>query len=246
MNKIDFVNSTTNIKIAEFVSISVTPINTSVNTASVVTLNISSSYRQETVTISTATGSQSVTFEGLGGLLSLSEYHRDLQSSSNDTSVSLDGISPTEYNNFTGALTGIALVLNYNVKGSPLTIWRGFYDQNGELMTYVDGHGDTRQLIQRFAGVITSFTITENQDPKNKYYSVVLNCSSIKTVLSNDVSGRRTNHDDFQNQTVGKMYQDGMGNWHLGTTSTTSTVYDTSMDNVAPLNNAYFDFGLKP
>jgi len=245
MNKIQFVNSTTNIKVAEFISINVTPINTSVNTASVVTLNISTSYRNETCTVDLTTGTTALTFEAVSGLLNVGEYHRDLQSSSNDTSISLDGVSQTQIQN--GALSGIGLVLNYNIKGSPLTIWRGFYDDSGNLMTYTDGQGRTRRLIQRFYGVVTSFTITENSDPQNLYYSIVLNCSSIKTILSNNVVGRRTNHDDFQHQTLGYMYQDGMGNWQLSATKTgDNSDYDTSMDQVAPLNNAYFNFGQKP
>jgi len=245
MNVINFVNSTTNIKIAEFISLTVTPVNTGVNTATSVTLNMTTSYRKETVTVNTYTGAPStITFEALGGLLAVGEYHRDLQSSSNDTSISLDGISPTMYQG--GAMTGIGLVLNYNIKGSPLTLWRGFYDEYGNLLNYTDANGNTRQLIQRFYGVVTTFTITENSEDNNKYYSVVLNCSSIKTVLSNNTKGRRTNHDDFLNQTLGYMYQDGSGKWQLSSTPTgDSEDYDTSMDNVAPLNNAYFDFGIK-
>ena len=245
MNVIKFVNSTTNIRIAEFISLTVTPINTGVNTATSVTVNMSSSYRREVLDVTNSQGStQTIAFESLGGLLSLGEYHRDLQSSSNDTSVALDGVSPTVYNQ--GIMTGVGLVLNYNVKGSPLTIWRGFYDEQGNLLSYQDAQGRTRQLVQRFYGVVTTYTITENADNLNKYYSVVLNCSSIKTILSNNIRCRRTNHDDFLNETAGYMYKDQANKWQLGSTKTTSTVYDTCMDNVAPLNNAYFDFGNPP
>lgn len=193
------VVTATSIKTAEFVEIIIST--STIYTSQPPEVNISSSYRKETITLP---DNRTLTFTPAGGLLSIGEQHRDLQASSFDTSITLDGIA---YDN-------IYNVLAYpTIRGSKVTIWRGFYNDNHQLT----------DVYQRFTGIIVSYVITENADPSNKYYSVVLNASSYKTILSNNIGGRRTNSDDWARTSPG----------------------DTSMDNVALLNNAYFNFGVK-
>jgi len=108
----------------------------------------------------------------------------------------------------------IPLVLGNQIRGSKVEIRRGFYDTNGVL----------QNTYLRFTGVVTSYNITENRQDRDDNFDIVLACSSFRTVLENNRGGRRTNGDTWPNDSS------------LGT--------DTSMDNVAALNGAYFDFGV--
>ena len=79
----------------------------------------------------------------------------------------------------------------------------------------------------RFNGIITSYTINEDLDTENKndIFTIVVNCSSYKTILENRVAGRQTSPSHW--------------NEYEGAPAT----FDTSMTNVPNLTNAYFDFG---
>lgn len=198
---IEFVNTATSIKTADFVQI---VISTSTNYAvQPPIVNVSSAYKYETVVIDQPTLGTTATFTPVGGLLSIGEQHRDLQASSFDTSITLDGIA---YGN-------IYNVLAYELRGALVTIWRGFYD---DTLT-------TPTLVKRFTGVVTSYVITEGNTLEVPAYSVVLNVSSYKTILSNNIGGRRTNIDDWARYDP----------------------TDTSMSNVANLSYLNFNFGVK-
>lgn len=80
---------------------------------------------------------------------------------------------------------------------------------------------DTPKL--RYTGIVTSYTLNEERVENIDAFTLQINCSSYKTVLENRVAGRYTNSRSW------KYYN--------------ST--DTSMDRVAGLNNAKFDFGKK-
>lgn len=155
----------------------------------------SNSYKNETIS--------GVEYSALGGLVAVGNQQRDLTATSYDTSVALVGVDPTNIN----------LVLNANLRGSVIEILRGFYNQGGNLTA----------TYPRFKGVVTTFQISEDREADIDIFNVVINCSSYRTILQNNVGGRRTNRD------VWNYYYNGT---------------DTSMDNVEKLNNAYFDFGV--
>ena len=198
---ISFVNTGTHIKTAEFVQLVIST--STIYAVQPPTVNVSSSYKYETLVIDTPTVGTTATFTPVGGLLSVGEQHRDLQASSFDTSIVLDGVA---YGN-------IFNVLQYELRGALVTIWRGFYDNNLS----------TPSIVKRFTGVVTSYVITEGQDLETPSYSVVLNVSSYKTILSNNIGGRRTNNDDWSRYDP----------------------TDTSMNNVANLSYLSFNFGVK-
>lgn len=80
---------------------------------------------------------------------------------------------------------------------------------------------DTPKL--RYTGIVTSYSLNEERVETVDAFTLQINCSSYKTVLENRVSGRYTNSRSW------KYYN----------------AADTSMDRVASLNNAKFDFGKK-
>ena len=112
--------------------------------------------------------------------------------------------------------TNIYVVLSsdFLIKGSKIELWRGFYDDNYILTN----------TVLRYTGIITSYTVQEtvDMDSMSDSYIIALNCSNYKTVLENRIAGRNTNSSSWKefNPT------------------------DTSMDSVAGLVNAVFDFGV--
>ena len=155
----------------------------------------STAYKKETI--------GGVEYTPMGGLVAVGNQQRDLAVTGYDTSVSLAGVDPAN----------ISLVLANNIRGSEVEIARGFYSDGGILTN----------VYPRFTGIVTSYTISEQREEQLDTYSVVINCSSYKTILENNIGGRRTSPDIWKTLYAGT---------------------DTSMDNVVNLNGAYFDFGV--
>ena len=151
------------------------------------------------------------TFAGMGSFLGISEIQRDIKASSFDLRVMLTGI---DSNN-------IALILDSDLKGSTIEIWRGFLDSNNQIIT-----SPSLQFFKRYQGIINNFAINEdfNDQLRMRIATVVALCSSMRLVLQNRVSGMKTNQTPWQ------------------------TFYpnDTSMNRVAVIASTYFDFGKPP
>lgn len=159
------------------------------------TYTFSSAYKEETI--------NGVSYTAMGGLIALSNQQRDLKATSYDTTVTLAGVDPDN----------ILIVLNEPLRGSEIEILRGFYDSGYNLVN----------TVRRFTGIVTSYSIAESYENEINSFVVSINCSSYKTLLENNIGGRRTNRDE----------------WHYRYGGS-----DLSMDNVEKLNGAYFDFGL--
>jgi|AntAceMinimDraft_1070359.scaffolds.fasta_scaffold138346_2 hypothetical protein len=151
------------------------------------------------------------TFQGMGSFLGISEIQRDIKASSFDLRIMLTGI---DSNN-------IALILDSDLKGSTIEIWRGFLDDNNQIIT-----SPTLQFFKRYQGIINNFAINEdfNESLRMRIATVVALCSSMRLVLQNRTSGMKTNSTQWQ------------------------TFYpsDTSMNRVAVIASLYFDFGKPP
>lgn len=178
---------------AEFVKLKI--FNDYSNTANTTTYTFSSSYRAETI--------NGTTYTPLGGLLAIGIQQKDLRVTSADTSISLSGI---DGNN-------MSIVLGTKIRGSEIEIIRGFYNNNYVLAN----------TANRFAGIVTSYNITENREANDDTFVITISCSSYKTVLENKVSGRKTNPESWK-----EFYPS-----------------DTSMNQVASLSDQAFDFGKK-
>ena len=192
MNVIAPLENTNNIRFAEFVQV-VTP---------------TATYRFATTpTALTVTGIG--TFDGLGALVGIGEIQRDIKSTANQTSITLIGIDT--------ALLG--WVLGQEIKGSQITMWKGFFDTDGNLIT----GGGTGGLYQYFYGFVNNFSIGEQWMEEARMYvgTIAVSASSIQIILQNRIAGRFTNDQSWQ------FYNSG----------------DTSMNRVGYVSTIYFPFG---
>lgn len=152
-----------------------------------------------------------ITFSGLGSLLGISEIQRDIKANSADLKVSLVGIDPEN----------IALILGAEIKGSTIEIWRGFLDENNQIIT-----SPTQQFFKRYQGIINNTSIQEdwNQELRQRVATCIVSSASMRIVLDTRIAGIKTNQKAWQ-----AIYPN-----------------DTSMNRVAIIASTYFDFGKAP
>lgn len=118
----------------------------------------------------------------LGSFLSVSSIDDNLKYNANDLSLTLSGIPSGE--NY------LQQILENPVKGGNVVLKRAFVD----TATYEL----TGNIYTRFKGVITNFKIDEQVNILSKQmdYAVTVTLASQLTVLSNKISGQRTNPED--------------------------------------------------
>lgn len=128
------------------------------------------------------------TYQNIGKFLSVSSTVSELKSSPSEITISLSGIPSGS----------ISTVLNQEIKGSSIEIYRAFYNPSTHvLLTISDGNPSLR-----FKGIVTNYGITDNVDVHSltATSTITLNCNSIVEVLAKKTSGRRTNTTDFPNE----------------------------------------------
>ena len=188
------IQNTNNIRYADFIRI-VTP---------------SATYRFSTAPVKiTVSAVDSQPFDAMGALVGVGKIQRDIKSTANQTSVTLVGIDT--------ALLGA--VLNADVKGSQITMWKGFFDTSNQLITT----GGSGGLYQYFYGFISSFSIGEQWMEEARMYvgTITVSASNIQMILQNRIAGRFTNDPSWQYFTPG----------------------DTSMNRVATIATLTYPFG---
>lgn len=209
------VQNTSTIRDAEFVSLTVTFTNGVAQTQR--TFYFSNSYKAEVI------GGNTYTY--LGAIMGVSASQRDIQTSGFDTAITLVGVDPLWIYVVAGApatqpipVSGQAPIpVGYYplIKGSTVTIRRGFYNANYILTS----------TVLRYTGIVTSYAINEERDNNyealNDTYAISLQCSAYRRVLENRISGRKTNPTSWKY-------------WFPA---------DTSMDRVPGLSTKQFDFG---
>lgn len=144
----------------------------------------------------------------VGSLLNVSSLVNEIKASQSEVSITLSGIG----NNY------ISMVLDTPIKGSTVEIRRAFFDTAGTLLSIAGNP------VLEFSGVVNNFTLEEgwtDDTTQTVTSSISMSCSSILSILSKKITGRRTNHAD----------QDY---WFTG---------DLSMDRVSIISDAIFDFG---
>lgn len=152
-----------------------------------------------------------ITFTNLGALLNVGDVQRDIKATSDDMTIQLTGINPAN----------IGIILGNDIKGSLVEVWRGFFDENNQIITT-----PTTQFFKRYQGIISSVSITEdfNSELRQRIATCSIACSSMRRVLENRLSGVKTNKNNWQ-----FIYPN-----------------DTSMNRVTEISNTYFDFGAPP
>lgn len=170
MNIISPVDSTNNIRYAQFVRL----------TTATQVIRFSTAASAITVP---AVDSQP--FTALGQLVKINEATRDIKSTANETVFTLTGIDPTM----------LGLVLDENIKGSQIEAWHGFFDTSGALITT----GGTGGLYQFFNGYVTSYAITEQWMEEARAYvgTIAVSASSVQLILQNRNAGRYTNNSSW-------------------------------------------------
>jgi len=118
----------------------------------------------------------------LGAFLSVSNIDDNLKYNANDLSLTLSGI-PSGQNY-------LQEILENPVKGGNVVLKRAFVDTSTYELT--------GNIYTRFKGVITNYKIDEQVNVLSKQmdYAVTVTLASQLTVLSNKISGQRTNPED--------------------------------------------------
>jgi len=126
-----------------------------------------------------------ITFANLGALLSVGDVQRDIKATSDDMTIALTGIDPTN----------VGIILGNDIKGSLVEVWRGFFDSNNQIITT-----PTTQFFKRYQGIINSVSITEdfNSEARTRIATCSISCSSMRRVLENRLSGVKTNQNNWQ------------------------------------------------
>ncbi len=126
-----------------------------------------------------------ITFSNLGALLSVGDVQRDIKATSDDMTIALTGINPTN----------VALILSNDIKGSLVEVWRGFFNSNNQIITT-----PTTQFFKRYQGIINSVSITEdfNAEARTRIATCSISCSSMRRILENRLSGVKTNQNNWQ------------------------------------------------
>jgi hypothetical protein len=126
-----------------------------------------------------------ITFSNLGALLNVGDVQRDMRSTSDDMTIALTGIDPTN----------IGIILGNDIKGSLVEVWRGFFDSNNQIITT-----PTTQFFKRYQGIINSVSITEdfNSELRTRIATCSIACSSMRRILENRLGGVKTNQSSWQ------------------------------------------------
>jgi hypothetical protein len=124
-------------------------------------------------------------FSNLGALLNVGDVQRDIKATSDDMTIQLTGIDPTN----------IGIILGNEIKGSLVEIWRGFFDSNNQIITT-----PTQQFFKRYQGIISSVSITEdfNTQMRTRVATCSIASSSMRRILENRLSGVKTNKNNWQ------------------------------------------------
>lgn len=147
-------------------------------------------------------------YTGLGSLLSVSEATSDLKALNSDATITISGV-PT---------ANIAVMMNYKVKGSKITVKRAVMETTTDTVLAIPGNP-----VGRFYGIINNFSIDETWEGLDSTTTISFMCKSMIGLLQYKKAGRRTNPLDQK-----KFYPS-----------------DTSMDRVPNLAGAKMNFGAR-
>jgi len=126
------------------------------------------------------------TYTSIGNLLNVSGITSELKASPSKLSITLSGIPVAK----------VSEILDNEIKGSSLELYRGLFDTSGVLLTLPENP------VLKFKGIVTNYAITDDVDlgARVATNTISLTCNSIVEVLAKKVSGRRTNPVDFPNE----------------------------------------------
>ena len=184
---------------------------------------------------------KNITYEGneyiaLAGFLQISELQHDIQATNNEISLALSAIPP-DY---------ITSILGAQVKGGTVKIYRVFFDYETQEVLTIDNN---LQIFLRFDGVISNYSATEeltaNINGGEISHTIAVVASNHLGIIEGRIVGRRTNQTSYQTQPADRLIL--IGNNVIDVSNdpviNASVTTDPSMNRVATLHNASFDFG---
>lgn len=142
-------------------------------------------------------------YTGLGQLLAISNTEDTLRASPSDVTITISGIPSTN----------VTDILNNRVKGSACQIYRGFFNvDTGELLS-ISGNP-----AGKFQGVVSNYDITDDLEMGSDTGTVTLTLTvtSVVEMLSNKITGRRTNAADFPNGDMARVLPLQKSNFNFG------------------------------
>ena len=145
----------------------------------------------------------SVTYQGLGELLSVTSSEDNLRAAPNEVSVMISGIPSGN----------ISDILDNRIKGSACEIYRGFFDATtGELLS-ISGNP-----AGKFQGVVSNYAIDDELEMGDSLGTITLTLvlASVVSLLQNKLSGRRTNAVDFPNGEMARVVTLSKSNFNFG------------------------------
>lgn len=147
-------------------------------------------------------------YTGLGRLLAISSSSSGLRASPGDLTITISGIPNSS----------IAEILDNKIKGSAIEVLRVVFDASTGQKLNITGNP-----AGRFRGIVANYSLEEDWDSNagTATNTIILTCASTVEILTNKVSGRRTNPTDQK-----ALYPS-----------------DLSMDRVPVLAKSNFNFG---
>lgn len=145
-------------------------------------------------------------YSGIGQLMGITDTTSELRVSKGELTISIGGIG----NN------NISDILNYKFRGSRVEVIRGIFNPaTGELLNIVGNP------VGKFQGIVNNYSLNEDWSGQDATNTISLMCTSTVGILSNKLSGRRTNPIDQR-----ELYPT-----------------DASMDRVGSIANSNYNFG---
>lgn len=121
----------------------------------------------------------SVTYTGIGELLSVTNTTSSLRATSEELSIGISGIPTGNVSDF----------VDQKVKGSQCDVYRGFFDATTGQLLSISGNPS-----KKFSGVINNYTVDDQLGESGEGSKIItITCTSIIEQLNNKVTGRRTN-----------------------------------------------------
>lgn len=161
-------------------------------------------------------GGASVTYTGLGGLLSYTRTKESVRSTGDKFAIGIAGIPQSE----------TRTILASGIKGSQIEVFRllQYPGTNNNIDDLDFARGATGGIVGRFAGFVNTYSIQDDiqHETDTRTVEIVLDCLNFAGILTKLTKGLRTNPQDLR-----------------FITSNT----DPSFDNVPALNKAQWYFG---
>jgi len=119
-------------------------------------------------------------YTGLGQLIGITTSTSELRSSGSSLTITVTGIPNAS----------ISELVNSRIKGSPVTVYRVFFNPTTGQALNIAGNP-----TGRFFGIVNNFTLQEEFDyqTRTSKNTIALICASNISQLSNKIQGRRTN-----------------------------------------------------